>query len=327
VDRHSATPEDLPPLELRPLRELRLDEPSSKGRPPFLSAASGVVRRGVFAYVIGDDELGLGVFDLSTDRPGELRRVLSGELPSDEGERKRAKPDLEALTAVPPFEDAAHGGLLGLGSGSSETRDRGFFWPFAPDGSLDGDPREVDFGPLYAELRGELGEINVEGAAVFGDRLWLFHRGNEGEAPNAVAELCLPDLSLSLRGDREVDYEELVSIRAYELGELEGVGLCFSDATALSDELVMFTASAEADDDDRAEDGKIHGSVVGTIDRDGGVRRLRTIDRRWKVEGVHAAIDTGVADFLFVCDQDDPDTPSPLLTATMPLERGYEQGG
>jgi hypothetical protein len=25
-------------------------------------------------------------------------------------------------------------------------------------------------------------------------------------------------------------------------------------------------------------------------------------------------------DFLFVCDQDDPDTPSPLLSAAMPID-------
>jgi hypothetical protein len=39
---------------------------------------------------------------------------------------------------------------------------------------------------------------------------------------------------------------------------------------------------------------------------------------------VHAAVDTGVVDFVFVCDQDEPDAPSPLLSATMPLERRFE---
>ena len=96
--------------------------------------------------------------------------------------------------------------------------------------------------------------------------------------------------------------------------------LCFSDATTLTDELVCFCASAEG-----YEDGDIHGSVVGTITADGEVHRLRTIDPRWKVEGVHATVDTGVIDFLFVCDQDDPDRPSPLLSATMPLEREFDE--
>lgn len=62
-------------------------------------------------------------------------------------------------------------------------------------------------------------------------------------------------------------------------------------------------------------------------DLDGGVRRLRTIDRRGKVEGVHATIDTGVVDFLFVCDQDDLGEPSPLLSASMPLDARFEVEG
>ena len=55
------------------------------------------------------------------------------------------------------------------------------------------------------------------------------------------------------------------------------------------------------------------------------MQRLRTIDRKWKVEGVHAAIDTGVIDFVFVCDQDSDSEPSPLLSATMPIEGGFER--
>ena len=154
---------------------------------------------------------------------------------------------------------------------------------------------------------------------MLGEELWLFHRGNESQAGNVVAEIGLSDLAGSLTGDLDIDVEELKELREYDLGEMDGVALCFSDATALSEELVCFTASAEGD-----EDGDIHGSVVGTISAGGEVRRLRTIDRKWKVEGVHAAVDTGVIDFVFVCDQDDEDVASPLLTATMPLEAGIE---
>src|SRR5918994_6658841 len=104
MEHESATPEDLGPLELRKVRELVLEEPSAPGRPAHVSAASGVARRGDFVYVIGDDELHLGVFRLSSDAPGRLRRVLAGDLPDDHSERSSAKPDLEALTLLPPFE-------------------------------------------------------------------------------------------------------------------------------------------------------------------------------------------------------------------------------
>jgi len=323
MDRQEATPEDLPPLELRKLRDLDVRRPDDDPRGPYVYAASAVVRRGDFTYVIGDDELDLAVFELSAGRPGELRPVLPGELPSGADERKRDKPDLEALTAMPPFDGAPYGGLFGLGSGSKRSRDRGFFWELGPEGALEGEPRPIDLRPLYDALRAEIEELNIEGAAVLGGRFALFHRGNAAESENAVAELALEQVRDSLTGDQDLDPHELERITAYDLGELDGVRLSFSDATALTDELVVFTASAEGGGSSY-DDGSIHGSVVGTIDADGKIRRLRTIDRRWKVEGVHAALDAGVIDFAFVCDQDSEDEPSPLLSATMPAAAGLE---
>ena len=321
MDRRSATCEDLPPLQLRRLRELRLAEPSAEGRPAHLSAGSGVVRRGDFAYVIGDDELSLAVFRLSVAaEPGTLRRALTGELPLDHEERGGAKPDLEALTVLPPFDGHPYGALLGLGSGSAPGRDRGFVWALGADGALRGTARELDLAPLYHRLSDRIEGLNIEGASVIGDRLWLFQRGGAGEdAGGIVAELSLEQVMESLQRDLRLDAHELAALRAYDLGTLDGVALTFSDATPVAQELVVFTASAEA------EGGGIRGSVVGTLDRSGHVQRLRTIDRRYKVEGVHATIDTGVVDFLFVCDQDDPETPSPLLSAAMPVDGRLER--
>lgn len=324
MSRQAVAPEDLPELVLRPLRDLDLERPPAQGAPARVSAASGLVRRGGFAYVIGDDLLDLAVFDLSGTGPGTLRRALREQPRSDEPGAEGDKPDLEALTAVPPFAGSPFGGLLGVGSGSSETRDRGFFWPLEADGDLRGDPAQVDFAPLYGLLRSELGEINVEGICVFGESLWIFNRGNSGRSPNAVAAVALPDLGRSLGGDREIGAEELAELRTYDLGDLDGVDLCFSDATQLSETLVAFTASAEASEG--GDDNAIRGSVVGTIEGDGVVKRLREIDRKWKVEGIDATLGSGMLDLAFVCDQDDPDAPSPLLAATMPLDARFEGG-
>ena len=104
---------------------------------------------------------------------------------------------------------------------------------------------------------------------------------------------------------------------AFDLGELEGAALTFSDASPLGGELLVFTASAEASPDG----GRSHPRLGGGHDRPGRRgARLRTIDRKYKVEGVHAALDTGVVTMTFVCDQDDPEVPSPLLSATMPVD-------
>jgi hypothetical protein len=322
VERYETAPEDLPELELSELRKLDLVEASKPGLPRHVASASGIARRGRFVYAIGDESLHLAVFDLADSSPGRLRQALGGDLSADADERSREKPDLEALTVLPPHPGAPHGVLFGVGSGSGAGRSRGFVWDLAADGSLAGESREVDLTPLY-ELLGERldGGLNIEGASVLGERLCLFNRGNRG-APNAVAALSLAAVGESLHGDLRIDVEELESLRAYELGELDGVPLCFSDATPLDDRVIVFTASAE--DDEGQGDGGIVGSVIGVISPSGEVERLRRIDRRWKVEGVYATIDTGVLDLLFVCDQDDPDQPSPLLSATMPLATGLE---
>jgi hypothetical protein len=325
VDRERANPEKLPPLELTRVRDLDVRREDGDDAPPYIRSASAIVRRADYAYVVGDDELAVAVFRLSGDEPGDLRAALPGHLPGDPEARSKEKPDLEALTALPPTEELPYGGLLGLGSGSNEHRDRGFFWALDARGELDGAPVVIDLGPLYELLRERIDGLNIEGAAVLGDRFLLFHRGNAEGAANAVAELSLEQVRASLRGDNRLDVTELERIQEYDLGELDGTPLAFSDATPLSEDLVVFTASAEAEGEGGVEDGTIRGSVVGTLDADGRVRRLRTIDRKWKVEGVHAAFDAGVIDFAFVCDQDDPEEPSPLLTATMPIEGGFER--
>ena len=324
MEREESTPEELEPLELTKLRDLDVTrDADDSGRPPFIGSASAVVRRADHVYVVGDEELDLAVFRLSAAEPGEMRQALPGDLPDSDEERAKAKPDLEALSVLPPFEGAPFGGLLGLGSGSGPGRDRGFYWELDAVGALAGEPAVIDLQPLYDLLRDELGDLNIEGAAVRGERLLIFHRGNSDGGHNAVAELELARVVESMVGDRSIDVDELVALREYDLGELGGTRLCFSDATPVADDLVVFTASAESDDPDGEE---IRGSVVGTIDTEGRVRRLRTIDRRWKVEGVHAAVEAGVIDFVFVCDQDDPEQPSPLLSATMPVEGGFERG-
>ena len=92
---------------------------------------------------------------------------------------------------------------------------------------------------------------------------------------------------------------------AFDLGELEGSELTFSDADPRRGSARLHRVG-RGFAPGTYNDGAILGSVVGTIDRGGEVRRLRTIDRHHKVEGVHAALDTGVVTMTFVCDQDEP---------------------
>ena len=69
--------EQLPPLELRRLRDLDLSVPPAEGRPAHIASASGIAKRGNFVYVVGDDLFEVGVFGLAGGEPGAARRVVS----------------------------------------------------------------------------------------------------------------------------------------------------------------------------------------------------------------------------------------------------------
>ena len=121
-----------------------------------------------------------------------------------------------------------------------------------------------------------------------------------------------------MHGDLRIDVEEIASLRTYELGELDGVELCFSDATPLGDGLVVFTASAEDDD------GAIHGSVIGLLDPGGDVTRLRRIDRSGRSRASTRRPTPASSTCCSSATRTSPTRPVPLLGASMPIERGLE---
>lgn len=301
-------------VELKKLRELTLSN-TVEGRPDHLSAGSGLVRHGDYLYVIGDDELDLGVFSLRDSGPGELVRLFEGELPTEDKVRHRYKPDLEALTTLPPFRFCPHGALLALGSGSGESRDRGFAWSLDEDGALRGFPRVVDLSDLYEFLEQHVvEELNIEGVAVAGDRLVLFQRGNpEGGGANLVVHLSLDKVMNQLTSDFAIESSELYEVREFDLGEAGGADYAFSDADSLPGGRLAFSASAEG------EDGDCRGSVVGVIGPGGELEQLEHVDSESiKVEGIDAVAEGDAIHMLIVSDADATDVASPLMSATLP---------
>jgi len=303
-------------VELRKLRDLTLSN-TVEGRPDHLAAGSGLVRRGDYVYVIGDDELELAVFSLAGGEPGELVSLFTGQLPTEESKRQRRKPDLEALTTMPPFKFNPHGALLALGSGSGPGRDRGFVWSLAPDGGLRGFPRVVDLSPLYELLeRHVAGDLNVEGVAVTEDRVALFQRGNSPGGRSQVFFLSLEEVMTSLTSDFAIDASEFEEVQEFDLGQADGVELYFTDADGLPDGRLVFSATAEPEDD---ADRSSAGSAIGVIGHDGQLERLERIEpRSVKVEGVDAIEADRMIHVLLVSDADDVSVPSPLYSTTLP---------
>jgi hypothetical protein len=269
-----------------------------------LSAASGVVRLGDRLYVVADDEPAMAVFELER-RPleGELVPLDETELPAGHAERKAAKPDLESLCLLP--DDA----LFTLGSGATERRERGWVLPLGG-----GPPEEISLSALYATLREDLADLNIEGAAVARERLWLAQRGNGRHGENALIELDLGEALEGIRRDRAIDPSAVRGLSRHELGDVGGVPLTFSDLCPLPDGRLLFAAVAEAGES-TYHDGECVGAAVGLLE-ERAVRTLEPLAEPYKVEGVSVA--AGL-DLLLVADADDPAVAAPLLAASLAL--------
>ena len=315
-------------LELETLRTLDLEAPSAPGRPAHLAAASGLRRSQDYIYVVGDDELNLAVYAMSDPGPGKLVRLFEGEMSSDEDVQQKQKPDLEAITLLPPFTRNPHGALLALGSGTGETRESGFVWSLGPDGELYGFPRLVDLSPLYDFQQQHVADMNIEGVAITGDRVVLVNRGNSKEGENVAIYLSLEEMTEALLSDFKLDASELLEVQSYDLGEKDGIPLAFSDVDALPDGRLVFTATAEGIPGTDHEDEDA-GSAIGVIDQNGEVAYFEMIgDSDIALEGVDARIsdEDDSIDVLLCQDADDPDIASPLYRATIPISGDLEAG-
>lgn len=305
-------------IQTTTLRALTLDPASGR---THISAASGLVAAGRFLYVVADDEHALAVFCANGDAPGRLQHLFDDPLPADHAQRKARKADLEILLHVPHarLHDAPHGVLLALGSGSTRMRDRGAWLALDADGALQGDSRTIDLAPLYTQLRSYLPALNLEGAAIVGDALVLLHRASGADRRNARIRLPLVDLQQAIARGSFVLPSSPIEIVIIDLGDIDGAPLGFTDAAALDDGHIVFSAAAEAADD-ACSDGPVRGAAIGWLTRDGEVGALHRLDRPLKVEGIALQRHGNVAALQLVTDADDADVPAQLLAALLPLD-------
>lgn len=300
----------------RLIGQLMLDPSPEAGAARHLSAASGMVVAGDFLYVIADDELHLGVFDARAQGEGRLVRILPGELPADPALRKAAKPDLEALVRLPPFEACPHGALLALASGSRPNRRTGVVLAMDASGRLGGTIFPFDLSPFYLPLEIPFPALNIEGAVVLGAELVLFQRASRMHPQSALIYLPLDDV-LHAMTSSSIAAGEPTRVRIVDLGMIAGAPLGFTDAAALPDGRIVFSAVAE-NAEDTYVDGPCMGAAIGIIGTDGQVEALHRLEPTQKIEGVHATIHGDRIHLLMVTDADDPHVAGKLLSAEMP---------
>jgi hypothetical protein len=298
------------PVQL--VRQLDLRSGSQPDRPAWLSAGSGLVRTADEFCVVADDELHLGRFSVEAVRPGRLQRLFSGDLPDKARPRKRRKPDLEVLMRMPAGRAHPHGALLALGSGSGEKRRRGALLALGPQGRITGKPRAIDATPLFAMLSQRFTDLNLEGGWVADGCLHLLQRGNKGDSPNALLQWDLKPLLRGLLRDRVLPAVDPLLVREFNLGDVQGVPLCFTDASPLPGGGWLFSAVAE-NTKDSFHDGPSVGSAIGRMDARSRLRWIRPVPPQFKIEGIEVDAQGAHLGAWLVTDADDPAVPASLL--------------
>jgi hypothetical protein len=226
--------------------------------------------------------------------------------------------------------------LVAFGSGTAESR----CWILSvtrPDEAAtsahSGDEAQraafLDAGPFYASLNGNQdfsgGQLNIEGAiALDEDRILILQRGNaapgQGEAVDATAILSWSALKPHLDDPQSVPPPALEDVTRYDLGELDGVRLTFSDAEYLGGGRILYSASAEKTGEN-GSDGEIAGSVLGIIEASGETRWTEVIGEDGgrfdsKIEGL--TLGPGERGKVrFVIDDDDDTAPSEIYEAEL----------
>jgi hypothetical protein len=270
-----------------------------------VSAASGLIARGDELYVIADDELFVAAFDTQ----GTLRRriaLIAGELPDDYKERKRRKPDFEALATLPD------GRILALGSGSTSARMRSVCF----DPTHEVAHQTSDWSELYGALSRILPELNVEGAAVQAGRLWLAQRGNGAAGQNACIELDLETVMGALGASAPIPSRALVAIHPVVLGSIDGAPLSLTDLAPHPSNGLLFSAAAEPSAS-TYHDAPTTGSVIGVISTRGEVLHELRAMPVCKLEGIAPSSDAG--SLWLVADPDDRSQRAPLFRMTWPF--------
>ncbi|HEX4925620.1 MAG TPA: hypothetical protein VFV50_16110 [Bdellovibrionales bacterium] len=294
-------------IKLELVQQLMLDSAVQRGRPGFVTAASGLVLKGGVFYTCADDELHLGVFEAKRES-GALHRIFDGELPVATADRKKKKPDLESLTYLPPSQAFRDGALLAVPSGSKPNRMIGKAIPYAGVAPDFAKAFDVDFKDLFAHLASLYRDLNVEGAAVLGETFRLLQRGNGKPAQNATIDLDLNEILSDLAMRRPLAKRAYLKSREHDLGSIGNIKLTFTDCCYGPHARLWFLAAAE-DTESTYDDGAFKGAVLGRMDSAGTTTDFHELDIHYKPEGLWVEPD---GTFFIVTDADSPRTASRL---------------
>ena len=261
-----------------------------------VSAASGLVYFLGRIYVIADDELSLWVYPDEGGGEAEIYPLLHGSLPEKKKERKKIKPDFETLVRH-------QSKLIAIPSGSKPNRNIAISIELNQVGKVDS-VNAFSLEKIINHLIKTYAELNLEGAVICGDEIYLFQRGNGSLEQNGVVSMPLIHFLN--------DQPEKIKFLSASLGMLRGKGLSFTDACIGPEGKIYFLAVAE-DSGTTYEDGIVSGCAMGIIDKDSGeVSSLEILALTSKPEGLDYNAEKSL--FYLVTDDDDRSLPAKLYS-------------
>ncbi len=211
-----------------------------------IPSGSGIEKWQDKIYIIGDDSNYL--FELN----GEWEIINTIQLfdrPTDGTARiiKKIKPDLEAVTLVPPSH------LLAMGSGSlAELRDVGVLLNLAAQDELE----YLNFNDMYEMLRSITSQVNIEGACNVDDKIILLNRGDNDHSNQLI---------ITNWNRKQLTVEKQMDIHFLDLPRIENTSAGFTGCVHLPEtDMMIFCASAE-ETTNSYDDGKIIGSLLGVM--------------------------------------------------------------
>lgn len=298
-----------PVIKLEKVRDLTLSKPLTADSKPYISAASGLIKKGNEFFLVSDNER--HIFSLNPVEPHlKAFEILKVKASKEKTDKKVDKPDFESLAWLTPAEWPPYGAIVAWPSASTPQRMKAVLAPFYMDGSF-GKPIESDILPLAYRLQSDAKELNMEGILIRDGKVFFFQRGNAPKSKNGIAEMSLANWT---RGMKNGDWSGKVKFDSIKLGSMSGVDLTFSDADWTSYGLIAL-ATAE-DSGSAVTNGTTYGTVLVRI-VEGKSQILAKFDQTVKLEGI-VAEETPQGLELYLVDDSDGDTASQLFKARIP---------
>jgi hypothetical protein len=313
LNASSTLASDIPKVSLKPEQELRLEVPLTRGRGPFVSAASGMVLKAGRFYLVADDENAL--FSFGNDQVLSATPLFDKELPVEPTARKKLKADFESLVLLDEKAWPPYGALVAWPSGSTPQRMRAMTAPFDGQGNLQ-KPIESNVAILADLLSSCARDLNIEGVLVGDKEVLLFNRGNN-RSKNGSFEIAL---DAWINGLKTGDWNTKVKYEEIETGKLDGVRLGVTDV--VQTKYGVLALAAAEDTISAYADGVVNGTVLARLTGN-KAEILAQFDPVTKLEGIAVKEEppSGGISLYLIEDADDPTKAGKLYSAALTAEQ------